>query len=89
MAMGAGGSDILRLVLNEGMRLAAIGIVCGLAVALAATRWIREMLFGIPAIDPIVFALVPIALLVTAAAATTVPALRAARVDPIAALRAE
>jgi putative ABC transport system permease protein len=89
MAMGAAGSDILRLVINQGLQLAAMGIAVGSAIAFATARWLREMLFGIAPADPIVFLGVPVVLLLTAAAATAIPALRAARVDPIAALRAD
>ena len=89
MAMGAAAGDILRLVMGEGLRLAAAGIAIGCAMAAAVAQLLRGMMFGMGPADPLVFAIVPIALLATAAAATAVPALRAARVDPIQALRTE
>jgi putative ABC transport system permease protein len=89
MAMGAAAADILRLVLKEGLQLAIAGIAIGCALAYAMARWLAAMLFGVGPLDPVAFVVVPIALLTTAAVATAIPALRAARVDPIAALRAD
>ena len=89
IAMGASRPAILRLVLGQGLQLAAAGIAIGSVLAFALSRALRSMLFAIGPTDPIVFVGVPILLLVTAAAATAIPALRASRIDPIQALRAE
>ena len=89
MAMGAASTDILRLVMGQGLRLALIGIAIGCALAFALAQLLRGMLFAVAPADPVVFVAVPLALLATVAAATAVPALRAARVDPMQALRAE
>jgi predicted permease len=89
IAMGANRPAILRLVMGQGLQLAALGIVIGCALALALSQALRGMLFAIAPTDPLVFVTVPMLLLATAAAATAVPALRASRVDPIQALRAE
>ena len=71
------------------MRYALAGIVFGAAIALAAGRWVEPLLFGETARDPLVFAGVATVLILVAAAATAIPALRAARVDPNVALRTE
>ena len=89
MAMGAASTDILRLVMAQGLRLALTGIAIGCALAYALAQLLRGMLFAVAPADPVVFVAVPLALLATAAAATAIPALRAARVDPMQALRAE
>jgi putative ABC transport system permease protein len=89
MAMGAASADILRLVMGQGLRLALAGIVLGCALAYGLAQLLRGMLFAVAPADPVVFVAVPIALILTAAAATAVPAFRASRVDPMTALRAE
>jgi putative ABC transport system permease protein len=89
MAMGAASADILRLVMAQGLRLALTGIAIGCALAYGLSQLLRGMLFAVTPADPIVFIGVPLALLATAAAATAIPALRASRVNPIQALRAE
>ena len=89
LALGAANRDILTLVLKQGLALAAIGIALGSLLAVAVTRLLTGMLFGVAAIDPIVFAVVPLLLLASAIAASAGPALRALRVDPMNALRAE
>jgi putative ABC transport system permease protein len=89
MALGAEPSGVSRIVLREAMTVVAIGMVLGVAVALAAGRAIAHLLHGVPAHDPVTFLTVAIVLSVTAAAAAWVPARRAARVDPIVAIRAE
>jgi predicted permease len=89
MALGARPGDILGIVVREGMELSAVGIVAGLVGALAVTRVMASLLFGISAIDALTFALVPAILAAVAFAATAIPALRATRVDPIVVLREE
>ena len=89
MAMGAASSDILRLVMGQGLGLASAGIALGCAMAYGLAQLLRGMLFAVAPADPVVFLAVPAALIVTAAAATAIPALRAAQVDPMSALRAD
>ncbi len=87
MALGAQTGDVLRLVGREGLVLAAAGIGVGLAGALALTRLMSSLLFGVSPTDPITFAAVPAMLAAVALAACYLPARRAARVDPTVALR--
>jgi predicted permease len=89
MAIGARRSDVLRLVLSEGARMAALGVVIGIGASLAITRLISTLLFGISAIDAFTFVGVAVFLSLVALAASYVPARRAMRVDPMTALRHE
>ncbi len=89
MALGAQRRAVLGLVLREGMRLAAIGVVIGGAGALVATRWLRAQLYAISATDPATFLAAAIVLSAVAALATLVPARRATAIDPARALQAE
>jgi predicted permease len=89
MSLGARPGDVLRLEMRRGIRVAAAGLLAGTAAALLAGRGIGGLLFGISAADPATFAAVLVLLAASAAAATYVPARRAARVDPIRALRSE
>ena len=89
VAFGAQVGDVLRLVLGEGLRLAVAGVVIGAALALLAGRWVAPLLYQVQPTDPLVFGSVVAVLLVVATAASLVPALRAARVDPSVALRNE
>ncbi|MGD0221576.1 MAG: ABC transporter permease [Terriglobia bacterium] len=89
VAMGARRSDILRLVLGEGARMAALGVVIGIGASLAITRLMSTLLFGISATDPLTFAGVAALLSIVALAASYIPANRAMRVDPLTALRYE
>jgi len=89
MALGAQPSDVSRLVLGHGARLAGIGIIGGTAASLALTRLLSSLLFGVSATDPLTFAGVAILLILVALAACYVPARRAMRVDPVVALRCE
>lgn len=88
-ALGASRSDILSLVLKQALRVAILGIAVGITAAFGLTRFLRAQLFGVTATDPLTFVAVPAILLVIALAAAYLPALRASRVDPIAALRQE
>ena len=89
MALGAQKRNVLGLVVNEGMGLTAAGVAVGTAGALAATRLLGSLLFGVSATDPLTFVLVPAFLALVALAACWIPARRATRVDPMVALRYE
>jgi len=89
MALGATRGSVLRLVFREGMVLVAIGLAVGLGGALALSRILETMLFGVGSRDPVVFAAVPMLLTTIVAAALLIPARRATRVDPIRTLGAE
>src|SRR5262249_2355019 len=89
MALGAQPSDVVELVTREGMLPALMGVVIGLGGAFVLTRFIATMLFGIQRTDPLTFAGMALLLITVALAACYVPARRAARVDPIVALRNE
>jgi predicted permease len=89
IALGARVSDVLRLVLGEGMRVAVIGIAIGTAVALWVGRWVGPLLFSVSARDPAVYGIVAVVLLAAAILACAIPAVRASRVDPNVALRAD
>jgi putative ABC transport system permease protein len=89
IALGAQRSDVLRLILRQGMTLVAAGIIFGVAASLGLTRLIASLLYGISASDPIVFLLLSMALVFVAFIACWLPARRASAVDPIVALRAE
>ena len=89
MALGAGRSDVLRLVMRRAVALTAIGIAVGLAAAFAVTRMLGSLLFEIDPHDPITFGGIAALLAMIALAASYVPAFRATRVDPVVALRYE
>ncbi len=89
MAVGAQRRDVLRLVLTGGLKLVAIGVALGLAGALALGPVVHSLLFGVTAHDPAVFATDAVLLLGVATLACLLPALRATRVDPMAALRTD
>ena len=89
VALGAQRADVLRLVLGEGARMAAIGVVIGVGASLAVTRLLSSLLFGITATDPATFAGVAVLLVLVTLAASYIPAHRAMGVDPMTALRHE
>ena len=89
MALGAGRAGVLRLVLGQGMQLAAIGIGIGIVGSIGLTRLLSTQLYSISATDPATFVLVGAVLTAVAVVAVLVPALRATRVDPVVALREE
>jgi putative ABC transport system permease protein len=89
LVLGANGRDIVALVVREGLRLAAIGVVIGTAAALIVTRLLSALLYGVTATDPMTFLAVGIGLVLVASAACYVPAYRALRVDPADTLRFE
>jgi ABC-type antimicrobial peptide transport system permease subunit len=89
MALGARTSDVLRLILRQGMALTAIGLAVGLIAAVVATRLVASMLFEVKASDPATYIGVAVLLGVVSLAASYIPARRAARVDPASALRQE
>jgi predicted permease len=88
-ALGATGADVFGLVMREGMALAAVGMVAGVLAALGLTRLLANMLYGVQPADPLTLLVVSVTLLGVAFLASYVPARRAAKVDPMAALRYE
>lgn len=88
-ALGAQQGDILRLILKQGLRLALAGVAAGVGGAFALTRVIRSMLFHVGATDPATFAGIAVLFVTVALVASYLPARRAARVDPMAALRVQ
>ena len=89
VALGAARSDVLRMIVMQGVKLAAIGVAAGLAAAFGLTRFLASLLYGVKAADPITFAGVAVAIGLVALTASYIPALRAAAVDPNQALRHE
>jgi putative ABC transport system permease protein len=89
MALGARSQDLLRAVLAHGLKLTLVGVVCGLAGAVALTRVLSSLLYAVTPTDPATLACVSSALTAVALLATYLPARRAARIDPMAALRCE
>jgi len=89
VAIGARRGQIVRLALDEGLRLVAVGLVLGLGLGLALARVASSLLFGLSTADPVTFVGAPALLLCVAAGAAWIPARRAARVDPVACLRNE
>ncbi|MFN7927198.1 MAG: ABC transporter permease [Blastocatellia bacterium] len=87
LALGAQPADILKLILGDGAKMALLGVVLGLAGAFALTRLMAGLLFGVSALDPLVFLMIGVLLTLTALAATYLPARRATKVSPVSALK--
>jgi ABC-type antimicrobial peptide transport system permease subunit len=89
VALGATARNVVRLVVGRGLLLAALGVALGLAGAFALTRLMRSLLYAITTTDPMTFLAVPLLLVAATMLACFLPARRAARVDPVTALRAD
>lgn len=89
LALGAAGRDVIALVLGQHLRPALLGVVVGVSGAFALGRYLQSLVYGVSVTDPLTFGLMAAGLLAVAVAACTLPALRATRVDPLVALRAE
>jgi putative ABC transport system permease protein len=89
MALGARGVDVWRLIVGQGLKVVALGVAVGLVAAIALARVMTSLLFGITATDPLTYGGVASLLMIVALVACSVPARRAAKVDPMIALRAE
>lgn len=89
MALGAQRSDVLKMTVKQGLKLVGLGLVIGLVAAFILTRVMATLLFGISATDPLTFFSISLVLLAVAILASYIPALRATRVDPMIALRAQ
>ncbi|HEV2666226.1 MAG TPA: FtsX-like permease family protein, partial [Blastocatellia bacterium] len=89
MALGARGGDVMKMVVRQGMALASVGVAIGLIASYALTRLMKTLLFGVSATDPLTFAVMALSLGLIALLACWIPARRAAKVDPMIALRCE
>jgi putative ABC transport system permease protein len=89
MALGARRADVLQMTVKQGLKLVSAGMILGLAAAFLLTRVLASLLYGISATDPITFLGISLVLLAVAMLASYIPALRATKVDPIIALRAQ
>jgi putative ABC transport system permease protein len=89
MAIGASRATVVASVFRDGMAIVAVGLVIGLAIAAGAARAMSALVFGVSVFDAVVYATSAIVLIAVAAISATLPAVRASRVDPVIALRAE
>ena len=89
MALGASQATVQQMFVRHGLMLTAIGVVCGLVAAVALTRFISTLLFGVSALDPMTYLGVPVILAAAALLASYLPARRATTIAPVDALRAE
>jgi ABC-type antimicrobial peptide transport system permease subunit len=89
LALGARGGDVLGMILAGAARVLAAGIVIGLLTAVLLTRALESVLYGVAPLDPLTFVAVPALIAIVGMVAGAVPALRAARIDPLKSMRAE
>ena len=89
MALGATAGAVRRMVVSQGARVVLVGVVIGVGVALAATRSLDALLFGVKAVDPLVFAAMSLMMVGVGMVASYVPAHRASSVNPIESLRSD
>jgi putative ABC transport system permease protein len=89
IALGAKRHDVLKMTVNQGLKLVGLGLVVGLPSAFILTRVMASLLFGVSATDPVTFVTIPLVLMAVAMLASYIPALRATKVDPMVALRAQ
>ena len=89
MTLGAQRRDIMRAVIRDGMLVGAVGLAIGIPVAVAATRLIRSLLYGVSSSDPATFIAASLILLIVSLLASFIPAFRAAKIDPMQAVRTE
>jgi putative ABC transport system permease protein len=89
IALGASGGDVVKLILKQGLLLAAVGVAIGVGAGLLLTRLMESLLYGISATDPLTFVAVSAVLLLIALVSCLIPARRATRTDPMVALRYE
>jgi ABC-type antimicrobial peptide transport system permease subunit len=89
MALGAQTREVLKLIIGQGMMLSLIGMTIGLASAIAVTRLMRNLLFGVSPTDPLTFVIISLLLIFVSLIACWIPARRATKLDPMIALRTE
>lgn len=89
IALGAQPDDVIKLILSHGIKIVGVGLIIGIIAAIASTRLVSSLLFGVSASDPFTFIVIPLILVIAALLACYIPARRATKVDPVIALRAE
>jgi ABC-type antimicrobial peptide transport system permease subunit len=89
MALGATAGTVRRMVVSQGARVVLVGVVIGIVAALASTRWLDALLYGVKPVEPLVFAAMSLVMLAVGMVASYVPARRASSVNPIESLRSD
>ena len=89
MALGATAGTVQRMVVTQGSRIVMIGVVIGIAAAIAATRLLASLLFGVKAVDPVLFAAMSVMMIGIGMVASYMPARRASNVDPLESMRSD